>query len=97
MLSKDVDICRYTYVDIFDLHTNAEALFASLRSEDAEAYEMQDARGKSTGIFTKYLNRHILQPEKVTHVLEQVSEGMNHQPPPTPPLASYTRYRGYAS
>ena len=44
------------------------------RCEDAEAYEVQDG-GKSTGIFTKYLNKHILQPEKVTHVLEQVSEG----------------------
>uniref|UniRef100_A0A3Q1ESL6 Mucosa-associated lymphoid tissue lymphoma translocation protein 1-like n=1 Tax=Acanthochromis polyacanthus TaxID=80966 RepID=A0A3Q1ESL6_9TELE len=41
--------------------------------EDAEAYEVQDG-GKSTGIFTKYLNRHILQPGKVTHVLEMVSE-----------------------
>lgn len=49
--------------------------FPFFRCEDAEAYEVQDARGKSTGIFTKYLNRHILQPEKVTHILEQVSEG----------------------
>jgi len=31
--------------------------------------------GKSTGIFTKYLNKHILKSWKVTHVLEQVSEG----------------------
>uniref|UniRef100_M3ZL95 Mucosa-associated lymphoid tissue lymphoma translocation protein 1-like n=1 Tax=Xiphophorus maculatus TaxID=8083 RepID=M3ZL95_XIPMA len=41
--------------------------------EDAEAYEVQDG-GKSTGIFTKYLNKHILQEAKVTHVLERVSE-----------------------
>uniref|UniRef100_A0A3P9D5V5 Mucosa-associated lymphoid tissue lymphoma translocation protein 1 n=1 Tax=Maylandia zebra TaxID=106582 RepID=A0A3P9D5V5_9CICH len=41
--------------------------------EDAEAFEVQDG-GKSTGIFTKYLNKHILQAEKVTHVLEKVSE-----------------------
>uniref|UniRef100_A0A3B3E2F3 MALT paracaspase 3 n=1 Tax=Oryzias melastigma TaxID=30732 RepID=A0A3B3E2F3_ORYME len=41
--------------------------------EDAEAFEVQDG-GKSTGIFTKYLNKHILQSEKVTHVLEKVSE-----------------------
>lgn len=44
------------------------------RCEDAEAFEVQDG-GKSTGIFTKYLNAHILQSEKVTHVLEKVSEG----------------------
>lgn len=44
------------------------------RCEDAEAFEVQDG-GKSTGIFTKYLNAHILQTEKVTHVLERVSEG----------------------
>lgn len=49
--------------------------FTSLsRCEDAEAFEVQDG-GKSTGIFTKYLNTHILQSEKVTHVLEKVSEG----------------------
>ncbi|KAJ0069491.1 hypothetical protein NL108_008269 [Boleophthalmus pectinirostris] len=41
--------------------------------EDAEAFEVQD-RGKSTGIFTKYLNKYISLPEKVTHVLERVSE-----------------------
>lgn len=44
------------------------------RCEDAEAFEVQDG-GKSTGIFTKYLNKHILEAEKVTHVLEKVSEG----------------------
>lgn len=44
------------------------------RCEDAEAFEVQDGR-KSTGIFTKYLNMHILGSEKVTHVLEKVSEG----------------------
>uniref|UniRef100_A0A3P8W5W7 Mucosa-associated lymphoid tissue lymphoma translocation protein 1-like n=1 Tax=Cynoglossus semilaevis TaxID=244447 RepID=A0A3P8W5W7_CYNSE len=41
--------------------------------EDAEAFEVQDG-GKSTGIFTKYLNKHILRSDKVTHVLERVSE-----------------------
>uniref|UniRef100_A0A3Q3J4G4 MALT paracaspase 3 n=1 Tax=Monopterus albus TaxID=43700 RepID=A0A3Q3J4G4_MONAL len=41
--------------------------------EDAEAFEVQDG-GKSTGIFTKYLNKYILVSEKVTHVLEKVSE-----------------------
>lgn len=49
-------------------------LVAWCRCEDAEAFEVQDG-GKSTGIFTKYLNKHILQSEKVTHILEKVSEG----------------------
>lgn len=44
------------------------------RCENAEAFEVQDG-GKSTGIFTKYLNKHILQSVKITHVLEHVSEG----------------------
>ena len=48
--------------------------FPCARCEDAEAFEVQDG-GKSTGIFTKYLNKHILENRKVTHVLEQVSEG----------------------
>ncbi|XP_035653725.2 mucosa-associated lymphoid tissue lymphoma translocation protein 1-like [Oncorhynchus keta] len=49
------------------------------RCENAEAYEVQDG-GKSTGIFTKYLNKHILQPEKVTHILELVSENLGRDP-----------------
>lgn len=44
------------------------------RTEDAEAFEVQNG-GRSTGIFTKYLNKHILQPLKVTQILELVSEG----------------------
>ncbi|XP_044048020.1 mucosa-associated lymphoid tissue lymphoma translocation protein 1 isoform X2 [Siniperca chuatsi] len=50
-----------------------------VRCEDAEAFEVQDG-GKSTGIFTKYLNEHILQSEKVTHVLEKVSEDLGRDP-----------------
>lgn len=56
---------------VFFLCTHA---VSSYRSEDAEAFEVQDG-GKSSGIFTKYLNKHVLQPERVTRVLEQVSEG----------------------
>uniref|UniRef100_A0A8C8JGR5 Uncharacterized protein n=1 Tax=Oncorhynchus tshawytscha TaxID=74940 RepID=A0A8C8JGR5_ONCTS len=33
-----------------------------------------------TGIFTKYLNKHILQLEKVTHILELVSENLGRDP-----------------
>ncbi|XP_060932167.1 mucosa-associated lymphoid tissue lymphoma translocation protein 1 [Limanda limanda] len=47
--------------------------------EDAEAFEVQEGV-KSTGIFTKYLNKHILQSDKVTHVLEKVSEDLGRDP-----------------
>lgn len=64
---KSVDIFCYLFLNnIFFINR--------CRCEDAEAFEVQDG-GKSTGIFTKYLNTHILQSEKVTHVLEKVSEG----------------------
>ena len=53
---------------------NGSLFFPCARCENAEAYEVQDG-GKSTGIFTKYLNKHILDNRKVTHMLEQVSEG----------------------
>lgn len=46
----------------------------SSRSEDAEAYELQDGEF-SSGIFMKYLKKHILQEKKVTHMLEDVLEG----------------------
>lgn len=44
------------------------------RSEDAEAYELQDGEF-SSGIFMKYLKKHILQEKKVTYMLEDVLEG----------------------
>lgn len=44
------------------------------RCEDAEAYELQDGEF-SSGIFMKYLKKHILQEKKVTHMLEDVLEG----------------------
>lgn len=66
------------------IHINLVNLF---RCEDAEAYEVQDG-GKSTGIFTKYLNKHILQEAEVTHVLERVSEGECFKSTTEIPLAS---------
>lgn len=48
--------------------------YYSCRSEDAEAYELQDGEF-SSGIFMKYLKKHILQEKKVTHMLEDVLEG----------------------
>jgi len=70
LLSLNQNIEKKTLI-VFFLCTHA---VCSYRSEDAEAFEVQDG-GKSTGIFTKYLNKHVLQPERVTRVLEQVSEG----------------------
>ncbi|CAB1323190.1 unnamed protein product [Coregonus sp. 'balchen'] len=63
----------------FLMDTSCYCLLLYFLCEDSEAYEVQDG-GKSTGIFTKYLNKHILQPEKVTHVLEQVSEDLGRDP-----------------
>lgn len=58
------------------LRPSGNTVYGYATGEDAEAFEVQD-RGKSTGIFTKYLNKHILLPEKVTHVLERVSEDVD--------------------
>ncbi|KFU95848.1 Mucosa-associated lymphoid tissue lymphoma translocation protein 1, partial [Chaetura pelagica] len=49
------------------------------RSEDAEAYELQDGEF-SSGIFMKYLKKHILQDKKVTHMLEDVLEDIGRDP-----------------
>ncbi|NXY00156.1 MALT1 protein, partial [Centropus bengalensis] len=49
------------------------------RCEDAEAYELQDGE-YSSGIFMKYLKKHVLQDKKVTHMLEDVLEGESSRP-----------------
>lgn len=61
------------------LGPSGNTVYGYATGEDAEAFEVQD-RGKSTGIFTKYLNKYILLPEKVTHVLERVSEDVDSDP-----------------
>ncbi|KAK7891570.1 hypothetical protein WMY93_023533 [Mugilogobius chulae] len=58
------------------LKPTGNTVYGYATCEDAEAFEVQH-QGKSTGIFTKYLNKHILLPEKVTHVLEKVSEDVD--------------------
>ncbi|KAG9352178.1 hypothetical protein JZ751_020591 [Albula glossodonta] len=58
---------------------NVVLLDTCRKCEDAEAFEVQDGE-RSSGIFTKYLNKHILRPEKITHVLEQVSEDLGRDP-----------------
>ncbi|XP_054476056.1 mucosa-associated lymphoid tissue lymphoma translocation protein 1 [Anoplopoma fimbria] len=80
-----LDTCRKWYNQdcipsgIEPLGPSGNTVYGYATCEDAEAYEVQDG-GKSTGIFTKYLNKHILQTEKVTHVLEKVSEDLGRDP-----------------
>lgn len=80
-----LDTCRKWYNQpclpscIMPLEPSGNTVYGYATCEDAEAFEVQDG-GKSTGIFTKYLNRHILQAEKVTHVLEKVSEDLGRDP-----------------
>ncbi|KAL0968293.1 hypothetical protein UPYG_G00264910 [Umbra pygmaea] len=80
-----LDTCRtwykqdYIASEIRPLVPMGNTVYGYATCEDAEAYEVQDA-GRSTGIFTKYLNKHILQPEKVTHILEHVSEDLGRDP-----------------
>ncbi|XP_042266543.1 mucosa-associated lymphoid tissue lymphoma translocation protein 1 [Thunnus maccoyii] len=80
-----LDTCRKWYNQhcipstIMPLKPSGNTIYGYATCEDAEAFEVQDG-GKSTGIFTKYLNKHILQSEKVTHVLEKVSEDLGRDP-----------------
>ncbi|XP_042352574.1 mucosa-associated lymphoid tissue lymphoma translocation protein 1 [Plectropomus leopardus] len=80
-----LDTCRKWYNQdslpsgIMPLGPSGNTVYGYATCEDAEAFEVQDG-GKSTGIFTKYLNAHILQTDKVTHVLEQVSEDLGRDP-----------------
>ncbi|XP_034542551.1 mucosa-associated lymphoid tissue lymphoma translocation protein 1 [Notolabrus celidotus] len=80
-----LDTCRKWYNQdcipsaIMSLGPSGNTVYGYATCEDAEAFEVQDG-GKSTGIFTKYLNAHILQPEKVTHILERVSEDLGRDP-----------------
>ncbi|XP_011605145.1 mucosa-associated lymphoid tissue lymphoma translocation protein 1 [Takifugu rubripes] len=76
-----LDTCRKWYYQdclpscLMPLGPSGNTVYGYATCEDAEAFEVQDGR-KSTGIFTKYLNMHILESEKVTHVLEKVSEDL---------------------
>ncbi|KAM9854192.1 mucosa-associated lymphoid tissue lymphoma translocation protein 1 [Aulostomus maculatus] len=80
-----LDTCRKWYNQdctlsaIMPMGPSGNTVYGYATCEDAEAFEVQDG-GKSTGIFTKYLIKHIMQSEKVTHVLEQVSEDVNRDP-----------------
>ncbi|XP_051512323.1 mucosa-associated lymphoid tissue lymphoma translocation protein 1-like [Myxocyprinus asiaticus] len=80
-----LDTCRKWYKqkgpssEIKPLAPLGNTVYGYATTEDSEAFEVQDG-GKSTGIFTKYLNKHILRLERVTHVLEQVSEDLGKDP-----------------
>uniref|UniRef100_A0A8C1QH17 Mucosa-associated lymphoid tissue lymphoma translocation protein 1-like n=1 Tax=Cyprinus carpio TaxID=7962 RepID=A0A8C1QH17_CYPCA len=80
-----LDTCRKWYKQkgpLSDIKPSAplgNTVYGYATSEDAEAFEVQDG-GKSSGIFTKYLNKHVLKPERVTHVLEQVSVDLGKDP-----------------
>nr|XP_020467026.1 mucosa-associated lymphoid tissue lymphoma translocation protein 1-like [Monopterus albus]XP_020467034.1 mucosa-associated lymphoid tissue lymphoma translocation protein 1-like [Monopterus albus] len=80
-----LDTCRKWYnlagtpSEIRPLEPSGNTVYGYATCEDAEAFEVQDG-GKSTGIFTKYLNKYILVSEKVTHVLEKVSEDLGRDP-----------------
>ncbi|XP_028813523.1 mucosa-associated lymphoid tissue lymphoma translocation protein 1 isoform X3 [Denticeps clupeoides] len=80
-----LDTCRKWYKqnptvsEIKPLAPLGNTVYGYATCEDAEAFEVQDG-GRSTGIFTKYLNKHIRLREKVTHVLELVSEDLGKDP-----------------
>ncbi|NXD03094.1 MALT1 protein, partial [Certhia familiaris] len=66
--------------EVTDLCHKINHVLRSCRfSEDAEAYELQDGEF-SSGIFMKYLKKHILQEKKVTHMLEDVLEDIGRDP-----------------
>uniref|UniRef100_W5NBM8 MALT paracaspase 3 n=1 Tax=Lepisosteus oculatus TaxID=7918 RepID=W5NBM8_LEPOC len=80
-----LDTCRKWYnqgcvpSEIRSLAPLGNTVYGYATCEDAEAYEVQDGE-RSSGIFTKYLNKHILSPEKVTRVLERVLEDLGRDP-----------------
>ncbi|XP_067829493.1 mucosa-associated lymphoid tissue lymphoma translocation protein 1 isoform X2 [Heptranchias perlo] len=76
-----LDMCRKWYnqeylpSELQPLAPTGNIVYGYATCEDAEAYEVQDGE-HSSGIFMKYLKRHILKKEKVTQILENVSEDM---------------------
>ncbi|XP_069758839.1 mucosa-associated lymphoid tissue lymphoma translocation protein 1 isoform X2 [Narcine bancroftii] len=76
-----LDMCRKWYnqdclpSDLQPLAPTGNIVYGYATCEDAKAYEIQDGE-YSSGIFMKYLKKHILKKEKVTQILENVSEDM---------------------
>ncbi|XP_025899735.1 mucosa-associated lymphoid tissue lymphoma translocation protein 1-like isoform X1 [Nothoprocta perdicaria] len=80
-----LDTCRKWYnpgcalSHVQPLEPRGNTVYGYATSEDAEAYELQDGEF-SSGIFMKYLKKHILQEKKVTHMLEDVLEDIGRDP-----------------
>ncbi|XP_071610626.1 mucosa-associated lymphoid tissue lymphoma translocation protein 1-like isoform X5 [Heliangelus exortis] len=80
-----LDTCRKWYnpecalSQVQPLAPWGNTVYGYATSEDAEAYELQDGEF-SSGIFMKYLKKHILQEKKVTHMLEDVLEDIGRDP-----------------
>ncbi|XP_048812280.1 mucosa-associated lymphoid tissue lymphoma translocation protein 1-like isoform X3 [Lagopus muta] len=80
-----LDTCRKWYnpecalSQVQPLEPWGNTVYGYATSEDAEAYELQDGQF-SSGIFMKYLKKHILQEKKVTHMLEDVLEDLGRDP-----------------
>nr|XP_023666980.1 mucosa-associated lymphoid tissue lymphoma translocation protein 1-like [Paramormyrops kingsleyae]XP_023666981.1 mucosa-associated lymphoid tissue lymphoma translocation protein 1-like [Paramormyrops kingsleyae] len=80
-----LDTCRKWYnqhcvpSEIKSLDPLGNTVYGFATCEGAEAFEVQDG-SRSTGVFTKYLNMNILRPEKITRVLERVSEDLGRDP-----------------
>ncbi|KAM6257337.1 mucosa-associated lymphoid tissue lymphoma translocation protein 1-like [Porphyrio hochstetteri] len=80
-----LDTCRKWYnpdcalSQIQPLEPWGNTVYGYATSEDAEAYELQDGEF-SSGIFMKYLKKHILQEKKVTHMLDDVLEDIGQDP-----------------
>lgn len=80
-----LDTCRKWYnpecalSQVQPLEPWGNTVYGYATSEDAEAYELQNGEF-SSGIFMKYLKKHILQEKKVTHMLEDVLEDLGRDP-----------------
>nr|XP_030137020.3 mucosa-associated lymphoid tissue lymphoma translocation protein 1 homolog [Taeniopygia guttata] len=80
-----LDTCRKWYnpgralSQVQPLEPWGNTVYGYSTSEDAEAYELHDGEF-SSGIFMKYLKKHILQEKKVTYMLEDVLEDIGRDP-----------------
>ncbi|KAJ1181845.1 hypothetical protein NDU88_007044 [Pleurodeles waltl] len=80
-----LDTCRKWYnhnrnvSELKPLEPLGNTVYGYATSEDAEAYEVQDGE-LSSGIFMKYLKKHILKEKKVNLVLDDVLEDIGRDP-----------------
>ncbi|XP_053573241.1 mucosa-associated lymphoid tissue lymphoma translocation protein 1 homolog [Bombina bombina] len=80
-----LDTCRKWYNSdcslskVYPLKPWGNTVYGFATCENSEAYEVQDGEF-SSGIFVKYLKKHILKEKKVTHMLEEVLEDIGRDP-----------------